>query len=650
MTEEQLKFMKRVRDRLSEAETGWSDNRTRALDDVKHLDGEGQWPEKIKEERTNDGRPCLFVNRLPGFVDQVVGDERQNRPRIRVKPVDNKSDPEIAKILEGLIRNIEYTSHAEHAYDTAFEHGAGHGFGYFRILKEYAGEDTFEQNLVIRRVKNSFSVYPDPAAQEADYSDMRYCFVTEVITKDDFKARFPNATIPSDFEISSSTGTQYEGWFLSDKVRIGEYWEREPVKQVIVQLDNGIVMRKEDATPDRLMEMAVIVDPDTGMQAMETPPSIIKERAVKSWQVTQYIVSGYEVLEGPIKWDGQYIPIIPVLGKELVVDGKTIYRGVIRNAKDSQRAYNYWRSMATETVALQPRAPYLATTQQVAGYEDIWKNANRKSYSYLPYNSTGDPIPQRQFPASIPQGAFTEAQVAVDDMKATTGIYDASLGNRSNETSGKAIIARQREGDVGTFPFHDNLSRAIQHGGRILVEMIPKTYDTARVERIRNEDGTDKLIPINQGGIGKDGIPFILNDITVGKYDVVVEAGPSYSTQRQEAAESIVAFMQALPGQAPLMADIAAKNMDWPEADKIAQRLRKTLPQGIAEPEEGEGQPPPQDQPPNPAMELEAEKIKLEYAKLENEKMKLELERFRIEADLERERMRFAGATAGGNY
>jgi len=632
-------FMRKVRTRHDEAETGWRENYALGLDDIKHLNGE-QWPQDILEERK--GRPCLTINRLPGFVDQVVGDQRQNRPRIKVTPVDNKGDADIAEIMSGLIRNIENVSRADFAYDTALEHSVGSGIGYIRVLKDYAGDDTFDQDVSIKRVRNQFSILPDPQSSEPDGSDMRYCFAFDVISKDEFKARFPNAATLSGDEITTHQGMGYENWFLGDNIKIAEYWERKEVRKPIVQLSDGRVMDKVDTMPERLLAEGA---------------TIIRERMAVSYEVNQYIVNGHEILEGPKRWDGKYIPIVPVYGKELVVDGKRVLRGLVRFAKDSQRAYNYWRSIITETIALQPRAPYIMTANQVAGYEEIWRNANKKSYAYLPYNSTGEPLPQRNFPAPIPGGAFAEAQVAIDDMKATTGIYDASLGAKSNETSGKAIMVRQKEGDTATFVYIDNLTRAMQQVGRIIVDLIPKVYDTERIVRIINPDNVEANLPINKVGI-VDGMEVIINDLTVGKYDVVIETGPSYTTQRQEAAEGTLRFMQTLPAQAQLMADIAAKNMDWPDADKISKRLKRAIPPHLLGPDEIDKDM--QEPPPNPQMEaeqtkmqLEMEKLKLEEQKMqadvmiEQEKIKIEiqkmeLEKFKIEADVEKERIKVA--------
>lgn len=636
--EDKAKFLLLMRERFTESETAECENRQLALDDIKHVTGDGQWPQKIKEERDREGRPCLTINRFPQFVNQVVGDQRQNRPQIHVEPVDSEGDPQTAKILEGLIRNIQYQSVANTVYDMVFAQAVRGGFGFMRVLKEYASDDMFDQNLVIKRIKNPFSVYFDPMAIEYDKSDSSYCFVTEVIRKKEYEQRFPDSQSPHNFE-ANQVGSSFEGWFTSDHVRIAEYWEKKPVEKTIIQLSNGITMEKSDATPEKLQSMAQM---DDGGQVVT--PTIVKERVSKSYEILQSIVSGNEILDGPNKWDGKYIPIIPVYGEEIEVDGRTIYQSLIRHAKDSQKMYNYYRSSITESIALTPKAPYLVTPEQIEGFETMWKTANSKSLPYLLYNATGAGVPARQMPAPMPQGAFMEAQAAIDDIKATIGMYDASLGSKSNETSGKAIMLRQREGDVGTFSFIDNLSRSISHLGRILVDLIPKVFDTERLVRSMGKDGSHEKVMINASRLDDGGFPVILNDITVGKYDVAVQTGPSYTTQRHEAAEGILQFMQYNPAQAPLMADLAAKNMNWPDSDEISRRLYKTLPPELKEPKEGEE--PPQPPPPPPAVQIEMEKLKLEYAKLELEKEKLqmdmEIERMKIQSDMEIERMKLA--------
>lgn len=605
--------IKEVRKKFTEAETAEMDNRYLALDDIQNVNGE-QWPVTVRSDREADGRPCLVLNRLPGFIDQVVGDQRQNRSRIHVSPVDSSSDPDIARILEGIIRNIENISSAENVYDWSFEQAVTSGWGYMRVLKRYVDAETFNQELIISKIKNQFCVYFDPQSEEYDGSDARHCFITEVMSKDDFNSKFPKAEIPDNFE-GNSTGSIYEGWFLNDKVRIAEYWEKRPVNQTIVLLDDGTVMPKDEYNK---------LDYNVS--------KIVRERIAVKYEVYQYIISGHEVLDGPNKWDDDTIPIIPVWGKELIVDGKRVLRGLIRWAKEPQKLYNYWQSVITETIALQPKAPYLVTADQVLGYEEIWRNSSKKSYPYLPYNPTGDAIPQRQFPASMPGGAFSSAHVAIDDMKATTGLYDASLGSRSNEISGAAINARQREGDTSTFAFPDNLAKSIKRVGRILVNMIPKTYDTERILRIIGLDGESQLIEVNKSALNQ-GQPVIINDLSVGKYDVVVETGPSYSTQRQEAVSSMMSFMQALPQQAALIADLAAKNMNWQDSDEISRRLKNSLPPNILK---EKGQENPQS---SPEVMMEMQKMQMEQDKM---RMDMEKTKLKYEIDIQKLQLEYA--------
>lgn len=525
-------------------------NREAAQDDLRFLEGEGQWDARVKAGREADGRPCLTINKLPQYVNQVSNDIRQNRPSIKVSPVDSTSDPAKAEILEGLIRNIEYTSKADQAYDTAGFYAVACGMGFITVETCYADDDAFEQDIRICRVRNPMTVFLDPSAKEADASDMRQALVTSLMTLKAFKKKYPNAAATS-----SVDGEEWADWYTGTDVRLAEYWTREEVARPVVLLKDGTVVDEDKAPP--------------GIP-------VVSRRNATRWKVTYRLCAGSEVLEEK-EWPGKYIPIVPVCGEEIDINGKVYRRGLIRNAKDSQRMYNYWRTTATELVALAPKAPVLLTDKQIEGKEQDWATANAQPRPYLTYNSDPSaPMPQRLEPASVPQGVFTEAQVSVDDMKSVTGIYDASLGARGNETSGRAIMARQREGDNATFVYPDNVARAIAQVGRIVIDLIPKIYDTERVVRVLGEDGAEELIKVNQASING-----VMNDLTTGKYDITVQSGPSYATRRLEAADTMMQFVQAQPGLAQIIGDLIAKNMDWPGADKIAQRLRAMLPEPI---------------------------------------------------------------------
>jgi len=540
-------------------------NRKEMEDDLRFLEGHGQWDDRIKAQREADGRPCLTINKLPQYVNQVANDIRQSRPSIKVRPVDSQSDPEKAKLLEGLIRNIEYVSKADQAYDTAGFYAVAGGFGVILVETAYTDDDSFEQDIRIKRVRNPMTVFIDPNSEDADGADMTRALVTSLMPAKTFKKKYPKAAATSSVE-----GSEWADWFTSETVRLAEFWTREQVMRPIALLRDGTV-----------------VDADQADKSL-----IVSTRNAPSWKVTYRLCTGSEVLETK-EWPGKYIPIVPVYGEEIDINGKVYRRGLIRNAKDVQRMYNYWRTTATEIVALAPKAPMLVTGRQIEGHENEWASSNVSPRPYLTYNNDAQaPLPQRIEPASVPQGVFTEAQVAVDDIKSVMGIYDSSLGARSNETSGRAIMMREKQGDNATFVYPDNVARAIAQVGRIVVDLIPKIYDAARMVRVLGEDGEEEIVQVNQPGI--DGL---LNDLTIGKYDIVVQSGPSYATKRMEAAETMMQFVQAQPQLAPLIGDLIAKNMDWPGADKIAERLVAMLPpqlQALENKDDQQAQVPPQ--------------------------------------------------------
>lgn len=553
-----------LREARARFERAWGaerEARAEALEDLKFRAGE-QWPDAVLQERRAALRPTLTINRMPQFVRQVTGEIRQNRPAIRVRPVDSGTDPALAATMAGIIRHIEQASDAQAAYVTAAESAAVCGIGHFRIVTDYSSDDGFEQDIRIRRVANPFAIWWDPEAREITREDARWCFVTERIPLADFRARFPKARTHG-FEQGSHAGGA-DRWWDGETVRVAEYWVRRPAVRTLALLEGGETV---DVTDMGGAERAAL--------------PVVRTRRAETHRVVHYLISGAEVLEGPDEWAGRFIPVVPVVGEEVHVGDRTVRHGIVRFAKDPQRLYNYWRTTAAESVALAPKAPWLVTPRQIEGQAAQWESANRGNPPYLLYNpDPSAPPPQRVEPAYPPVALFQEAGIAADDMKAVTGIYDAGLGAQGNEVSGRAILMRQREGDTGTYVYVDNLARAIRQAGRILVDLIPRIYDTERTLRILGEDGTEDFAVINRVVAGPDG-PVTLNDLSAGKYDVEVATGPSFSTRRIEAAESMMAFVQAVPQAGAVIADLIARNMDWPGAEAIAERLRRTLPPGL---------------------------------------------------------------------
>jgi hypothetical protein len=546
-----------------------AENRREALDDLRFARLGEQWPEKVRRERELDGRPCLTINRLPAFIRQVVNDARQNKPGMIVHPVDDAADPATAEVLNGLIRHIEQSSDAEVAYDTALDFAVTGGFGYFRINTRYASDDTFDQDLVVERVANPFSIYGDPDAAAADSSDWNTAFVVDTMPKAAFEARWKGADAVD--WAADAYASLANPWLDGEQVMVAEHWRREPVSRQIVVLSDGQVVEVATYQKQKAMFDAL------GVSVVGRP------RSVASHKVTQRILTGAEVLE-TVEWAGRYIPIVPVYGEEIHIDGRRRLRSLVRDAKDPQRMFNYWRTTSTELVALAPKTPFIGRRGAFETDSAKWATANTQTHAYIEYD--GPEAPQRQPFAGPPAGAMQEALNASDDMKAIMGLYDASLGARSNETSGKAILMRQREGDVSTFHYIDNLNRALRHGGRVLLDLIPQVYSTSRVIRVLGQDGKAGSVAIGSGAAA----PALagpaaqlqasekIYDLTVGKYDVTVQAGPSFTSRREEAANQMIELIRAYPAAAPVIGDLLAKNLDWPGADEVAERLAALLP------------------------------------------------------------------------
>ncbi len=552
-----------------------AENRNAAEADTRFAKLGEQWPEQAKREREMEGRPCLTLNKMPTFIRQVVNDSRINSPQIKVKPVDDDADPDTAEVLSGLIRNIEYTSQADVAYDTALDAAVTGGMGFWRVATEYCDEQSFAQDIFIHRITNPLSVVFDSHSESLDGSDWRHASLIDHLTGDELKRRYKAKKDVGSFD--GEVGQDDD----EDLTRIAEFWHIDEVPEKLLMLSDGSVLTEEEYLkphPDIGVPLKDILA-DLGI-------TVARDRKSSKRVVKQYIC-GSEIIETN-DWAGKWIPIVPVFGDEVFCNGKRYLKSLIRDAKDSQQNFNYWRSGATEAVALGPKTPFIGPVGAFDTDSAKWATANIKNHPYIQFD--GPASPQRQPFVGVPAGMLQEALNASDDMKSIIGIYDASLGARSNETSGRAIMARQREGDVSTFHFIDNLAKSIAHTGRILVDLIPKIYDTERVIRVIGADGESKNVPLKQQ-TEHNGVQRIF-DLGIGKYDVAVDTGPSFTTQREEAANQMIELIRGYPSAAPIIGDLLAKNLNWPDADEISKRLKAMLPQQIQQLDGGEGLPP----------------------------------------------------------
>lgn len=554
--------MKEMRERYDRAVEADQENRELGLNDLRFVAVPGnQWDEKQKKARRN--RPCYEFPILRSHWRQVVNDQKKARPGIKVRAVED-GDAEGAELRQGIVRNIESVSNAERAYDAAFELLTAAGFGAVRVATEYSSDDAWEQDIVVRPIHDPLaSVWFDPCAKEADLRDAEYCFVEQELSRAEFEAKYPKAEAV-DFESAKRFGTH--DWFREDAVRIAEYWRNVPEQRTLLLLSDGRTVNKADITPELAAQMA------------QEGVSVMRERVTTCKKIVMSIVSGAEEIDGPHDSVFDRIPIIPVFANRHFVDGKWVWAGMVRFSRDPQKLLNYNLTSAQEVLAKQHRATPVVTPKMLegAGVKQLWDSANTADIPYLPY--TPDPQmpsgPQYLSPPPVHAAFAQMAQISTDMLKASDGIFDASVGARSNETSGKAIMARQQEGDTATFDYQDALAFMIQSVGEVILRALPKVYDTPRQMRVLGKDGAEDYVKLYQPT--PDGQ--VLNDLSAGKYDVTVSTGPGYDTMRMEFVDMLTQLGQSNPAIAAGVPDLIVGSMDFPKAEEAAERLKLLLP------------------------------------------------------------------------
>ena len=586
-----------------------------ALDDLRFAVGD-QWDTKAATDRKNANRPCLTFNELGKFRRQITGDARQNKPQIECNPIDSDADPALAEIFEGAIREIEHRSKAAIAYDTALDASSGAGFSYLCVVTDYTDDKSFDQELKIERITNQFGLFHDPNCKEMDGSDAEWAIRCDcVISVDEFHRRYGEDKVATDADLLPAVLTETQiNWFPEGRVRLGYYYKRVPFQRtlaMVTMIDGTTEIRESDQAVGEY-----VLGPD-GF----TPLGQIKRvRKVDSWKVKIYTISGAEVLEEN-EWPGTSIPVVPMYGEETFIEGKRYLNGVIRYAKDPQRFKNYFLTSIAERLMTSHRNPYMGTEEMFDGWEEEWKKANTELLPYLRFNADPRVAGGRPLKDNPTEFNPAEAQMLAVSSQAlydTTGIYPPSLGQKSNETSGRAILARQKEADSGTFVYIDNRDIAIQRVGEILVEVIPKVYDSSRMLRIRGRDNRIQFVPVNapiKGMPPKDAIgsmipvngvnnepmkdyeppkgsdfnaegylvdlktqkPIFFNDLSMGRFDVAISVGSSHGTKRQEAVNLLLEFSRAYPPSVPFIGDLIAKNLDVLESDELARRFQMLM-------------------------------------------------------------------------
>jgi hypothetical protein len=574
-----------------------STNRSEALEDLRFGAGD-QWPVEIQNSRTLEARPCLTINKIDPSVRQITNQIRQQRPRMKCHGMNSQSDKKLADIITGIFRHIEVQSDADQAYDNANDFQVRMGWGYWRVTTDYIADDSFDQEIYIKQITNPFTVYFDPNSVMPDGSDAEECMITEIIPKSAFRQMYPNAQ-ESNFTLRG-TGDSDANWVMKEDIRIAEYFYTVRTKTTLYMLSDGSKVFKDDYE-----EMP-------GIEILDKRETVKKE-------IHWVKMTAMEILEDGI-WPGKYIPVVPVYGQQLIVDSKRKRFGLIRQAKDPQRMYNYWSTSMTESIALAPKAKWLLAEGQDEGHEQEWAQANTKAFPVLRYKmkdieGTPAPVPTRIQPEPPPSGVMGAMAVIDQDLKSVLGVFDPNQIPTGN-ISGKALNGQQQQIDLTNYHYYDNFTRSLRWTGKIILDLIPQVYDTERVLRIIGDDGKPDLITLNERKVNEMGVVEVLNDVTVGEYDVVMDTGPGYNSKRQEAVDSMMSLLGADPTLMQTAGDLIFRNMDFPGSDVIADRMAASNP--LAQIDEKS------DVPPQVQMQLQQSQIVIKQLQQQIQQMQME--------------------------
>ena len=558
-------------DRFDTAADSWSDIYDLSIKDVEFVDDpEGQWEDAARKSREN--RPCLTFDKLSSSVDRVVGGQLSNMPSIKIRAAE-EGDEDVAEVYQGLIRQID--QRGVQAFKTAFKFAVKSGWGCLLVDHDYVDDTSLDQDIIIREIKNPFSVLLDPIVQAQHVTEARYGFLFEDMERAEFERLYPKAESEAGESDFTSTGN-FESWVTEESVRVADYYRIVLEERTLIQLSDGRVLDMDEIENVR---------DELNMQGI----TLGKTRKVQARKLERYKITGLEVLE-EVECVGRYIPIIPMLGKTSNINGRYISRGLVRKAKDAQRLYNYSRSVSVEVTALTPKQPYFVTPAMVKGHEAKWKKMMVSNDPVLMFNFDNGQKPFREAPAQGSPALMQDAQIAADDIKATTGIYDANMGAQGNEISGVAIKGRQFQGEMANFEFQDQLVDSMELSGRVMIDMIPHIYDTERTIRILGEDEREEAIAVNKTLMDAQTGEYVKTmDLTTGTYDIKVASGPSFTTRKQETAEQLSQIIAQNPAMSEIVGDVLFKNLDLVGGDEVIQRLRSAgVKGGIIEPNEEE--------------------------------------------------------------
>ena len=556
--------------------------RERFLEDLKFRHGDSdngyQWPGAVKALRDADNRPCLTMNIIRQHNLTISNEARKNKSSVKFKAMGGGATQESANVYRDIMQYIEDKSRAQNIFTQARNFQIDGGIGWFRLVTDYVSADSMNQMPYIYPVRDPLSILVDPDRVQDDYSDINWGFAFDWVPNDQFEEAYPEISeLVGDSPLGS--GTIYNGWDSKNHKAVCEYFRRVKKKDKLVSfvhLGERHTIRKSKLHPE--LHEEVLKDPLT------------KIRDVEDATIEWYLIAGQKVID-KTTWLGKFIPLIPIIGEETVIDGVLDRKGHTRAMKDAQRMYNYNASGQVEFGALQGKTPWTAAAKAIEQFEDIWNSANKVNHAVLPYNHTDDegnpiPPPQRTEP---PVGSPLYQQgmdTAFNQMMMTSGQWQNQMGMMGNERTGSAISKRQQQGDTATYHFQDNYEKALINLGKQIIDLVPKILDTKQVLKMQAEDGVDYELVIDPTAkeayyeeLAHDQtvVKRIFNP-QVGEYDIAPSVGPEYGSKREETVDALTLILTQNPGLTGIIGDILLSAMDFDKADEAARRLKRMVP------------------------------------------------------------------------
>lgn len=542
-----------------------------------------QWPNRIRDQRDVDNRPCLTMNVIKQHNLQIINEAKQNKSAVAIRATGNGATKKAADMVAAWVRHTEYISDAQQAYSTAQEYQVDAGWGWWRVVAEYESERSFNQVAKIKRVWDPLSIYEDPDCVSKDKSDMNFAFVFDLVPDEMLEKVYPQVAELGTLQPLYNS-TQDDSWNVKDHTRVCEYFRKEKFRDKLISFlapqPDGSVARKELLRSQLPKEMWEELQKAAGS----------KWRDTQTEEIQWFLIIGQKIVDRTT-WPGKYIPLVKCFGEESIIDGKFDCAGHTRSMLDAQRMYNYNSSSQVEFVALQGKTPWIAAVQAIEEYETYWNTANIVNHSVLPWNAFNDegeaiPAPKRQEPPSASPAYEQGMTTAFNQMMMTSGQWQNQMGMQGNERTGAAINARQQQGYTSVYHFQDNYAMALRLTGRILIDLMPHVLDTKRLLQLRDQEGNDFELEVDPGA--KQAYMEHLNEDQeiarrvfnpqLGTYGIESDVGPAYGTRREQTAEVLKLLLTQAPTLTPIIGDLLLRSLDIAESEEAAQRLHRMIP------------------------------------------------------------------------